>query len=1844
MRPYLPDADTAGVIALQVLWEDGDRVFYRAARDEPSAERRNVMVVLPATENGTSASPDRLAHEYALKDHLDAPWAVRPLDLLRDRGRTMLVLDDPGASPLHRILDAPMDLSRFLPLATALAAALRGLHERGLIHKDINPANVLVSQSYDQVWLTGFGVTSRLPRERQEPAPPEFIAGTLPYMAPEQTGRMNRSIDSRTDLYALGVTFYQMLTGMLPFTATDPMAWVHCHIARTPAPPRERLGTIPVPVSHIVMKLLAKTAEERYQTAAGLEHDLQQCQDRWDRDGRLDEFPLALHDVPDRLLIPEKLYGRTRDVTALLSSFQRVAATGTPELVLISGYSGIGKSSVVNELHKVLVPLRGLFASGKFDQYKRDIPYATLAHAFQTLVRQILGKSEAELRHWRDALHEALGRNGLLMVDLIPQLQLVIGEQAPVPELSPQDAQRRFQRVLRQFIGVFARPEHPLALFLDDLQWLDAATIDFLEDLLAQQDTRHLLLIGAYRDNEVNFSHPLMRSLETIRQSCTAVLDIVLAPLNHVDLKQLIVESLHCDANRTSPLVQLVHEKTAGNPFFIIQFLHALADEALLIFDHREARWVWDLDRIHAKGYTENVVDLMVIKLNRLPAETQTVLRQLACLGPSADLALLATVCQTSQETLLEDLWEAVRSGLVQQSENTCEFEHDRVQEAAYSQIAEQERAETHLQIGRLLVAYTAQDKREEVIFEIVSHFNRSILLITSRNERRQLAEFNLIAGKRAKNAIAYSSALTHFTVGRALLADECWTQQYPLAFELEFHLAECKFLTGDSAGAEERLASLSSSAANLVDLAAVTCLRAELYQVLGRPDRAVAVCLDYLRRVGVEWSPHPTAEDVRLEYERIWQQIGSRTIEDLIDLPLMNDAATRATMDVLTKVMPSTQCTDDKLLCLIITRMVNLSLATGNCNASCCGYVWFGLILSSYFDHYPAARRFGRLSLDLVERRGLDAFKARVYEAYGIFVSPWAEHVRSGRPFVQRAFSEANKIGDLTYASYCCNNFVTISLASGEPLGEVDREAREGIDFAQKADFGLVVDIIRGQLCLIRTLRGRTANFNSFDDAELDERKFEQHLEADPNLAIAACWYWIRKLQARVFAQDYLSALEAAAKAQPLLWTSPAFFEQAEYHFYVALAQAGSMDADAFGSDQRSAHLEALTAHCRQIRAWADHCPENFENRSALVGAELARLKGSDTDAGRLYDQAIRSARANGFVHNEALACELAGRFYMARGFEDIGQMYLLRARNGYLRWGADGKVRQLEMLHPRVAAANLNGWTRTTASADQQLDVATIVKASQALSSEMLLPRLIERLMTIALQSAGADRGLLILLHQNDFRIEAEARTDADGIVHHSSPGTGLQMPESMIRYVIRTQESVILEDAAKQNLFSEDPYLSLQRVRSVLCLPIVRQGVLGGLLYLENKLASHVFAPDRATLIELLASQAAISLENTRLYSDLQEREARVRRLVDSNIIGIFIWDLEGPITDANEAFLRLAGRDRHALEAGEINWRDMTPAEWAAVDDERLAELKTTGVTQTYEKEIFAKNGSRVPVLVGGAIFNGTRDEGVTFVVDLTDRNRAETSARESEHRYHEIQLQLAHANRVETLGHLSASIAHELNQPLSGAVTSAETALLWLTGECPNLPEAQEALTRVIRDGNRASQVFHRIRSLIKRAPTQKDDLDINEVTLEIVGLTHGEAAKDRVEVRTQLQEGLPLIRADRVQLQQVILNLVMNALDAIGSLDCRRRDILISTANTDAGDIRVSVQDWGPGVDQTIIDRMFDAFFTTKPNGLGMGLSICRSIVEAHGGKLWATSGSPCGAIIQFTIPAIEDG
>jgi len=1817
---------------LDTLHTDGEFVLYRGcARRGTSSHLASVLVVMLSSDHPRPDSARMMEHEYSLRAELDPAWAVRPVDLTQDEGRTVLLLEDPGGEPLDELVGTPMELGLFLRLAVSLSTAVRELHGRGLIHKDLKPANVMIEPSTGQVWLMGFGIASRLPRERPSAEPPEFMAGTLPYMAPEQTGRMNRSIDSRSDLYALGVTLYEMLTGTLPFTASDPMEWVHCHIAKQPLPPAERQKDVPLSVSAIITKLLAKTAEERYQTAAGLERDLRHCLAQWEAQRRINEFRLGEHDRPDWLLIPEKLYGRMREVETLLVSFERVVKSGTPELVLISGYSGIGKSSLVNELHKVLVPPRGLFASGKFDQYKRDIPYATLAQAFQSLVRRLLSKSEAELGNWREAFREALGPNGRLIVDLVPEVKLIIGDQPPVPELPPQQAQGRFQLVFRRFIGVFARPEHPLALFLDDLQWLDAATLDLLEDLLTRSDLQHLMLIGAYRDNEVDATHPLARKLEAIKKAGAKIEQITLGPLASEHLAQLIADALRCEPELAGPLAQLVHEKTGGNPFFALQFMSALAEEELLTFDHDAARWSWDLNSIHAKGYTANVVDLMVGKLNRLPVETQQALQQLACLGNVAEIAMLCIARGTSAKAVHADLCEAVRHELIVRLAGSYTFVHDRVQEAAYSLIPEELRAAAHLRIGRLLAAHTPPDKREETIFEIVNQLNRGAMLMTSPQEKIQLAELNLIAGRRAKTSTAYRSALNYFSTGIGLLGDDLWESQHELAYRLNFEQAECEFLSRNFDEALRLFDALLTHARTRLEKANIHRVVVDIHTANVEIEQAIARGLGALRLFGIDIPRHPSRKEVTREYDAIWKNLDGRPIEDLINLPLMTDPEVEAALGILVILFAPAIGDDRNLFLLCSCHMVNMTIRYGNCDASVMAYGCLGMDLGPFFGDYRRGFQFGRLGYDLMAKRHLVAYKAKIELIIGAYISVWNEPRTRAIEHLYSAIQAAVAAGDLNVASYACDHLVSHKLAAGEPLNKVYAESEALLDFTRKAKFDPASQIIVRSRRFIQAMRGFTADLSTWSSSDFDEDDYERFMERYGWTSIV-CGYHIMKLQARVISGDYQAAITARARATPLLWSNVSMIQEAEYHFYGALASAGYYEK--VSAEERSRVVTALQAHHEQLELWAQTCPENFQNRTTLVSAERARIEGHDVDAMRLYEQAIHSARANGFVHDEALANEVAARFYAAHGLEQIAHLYLRNARRCYLRWGADGKVRQLDESNPHLREEQpVAGPRSTIGTSIERLELATVLKISQAVSSEIVLENLIDALLRTAIEHAGAERGLLILPQGAELRIQAEATTGGSSITVglRDAPISSAELPEPVIQYAARTQESVILDDASARGSFSNDEYIRRVHARSILCLPLVKQGRLIAVLYLENNLAANVFTPARIAVLNVLTSAAAISLENSRLYRELQEREAKIRRLVDAKVVGVLISNLEGQIIEANDAFLDMVGYSRDDLTSRLLRWTELTPPEWQAASQRAVAQLRATGIADLFEKEYVRKDGSRVPVLVAAALVGDT-GEVVAFVLNLTERKRAE----QERERLRQAQANLAYMSRITTVGELAASLAHEIKQPMAAAVLNAKTCVRWLQRTVPDVTEACQAASRVVTNTTRAAEIIDRVRSLYRRGTPQRELVDINEIIREMIALSHDAANRNSIAIRTELATSLPKVMADRVQVQQVLLNLMLNGIEAMKDTG---GDLTLTCKGTEDSQLLISVSDSGIGLPAEESERIFEAFFTTKPQGTGMGLSISRTIVESHGGRLWATANKGRGATFHFTLP-----
>ena len=1663
-----------------------------------------ILLVVPDLEGPKSSK--RLEHELALQAELEADWAAQPVALTRYEERTALALKDPGGEPLERLIGPPLDATRFLQIAIALVEAVRRAHEQGLIHRDIKPANILFDPVGCKAWLTGFGIASRLAREHQLPEPPDVIAGTLAYMAPEQTGRMNRATDSRSDLYALGVTFYELLTGTLPFTATDPIELIHCHIAREPAPP----SRVPEQISSIVMKLLAKAAEDRYQTAAGLEVDLRTCLAAQEKTGRIEPFQLAGRDAPDRLLVPERLYGRDSQVSSLLESFDKVATSGQTHLVLVSGYSGIGKSSVVNELHKVIVLPRGIFISGKFDQRSRDIPYSTVAEAFQALIRQILNGNESDIARWRDTVLEAVGTNGRLLTDLMPELGRLIGPQPDVPDLAPLDAQLRFQAVFQRFVSVFARPEHPLLIFIDDLQWLDPATLAFIEQLATHPEIGHLLLIGAYRDNAVGSDHTLLRMVSAVRQAGTPVEEIALGPISLADVSQLVADTLRCLPTRARRLAGLIYRKTGGNPFFAVQFLTNLAEEGLISLDAKTREWTWDLEGIDAKGFTDNLVDLMLERLKRLPSSAQDTLKSLACLGSNSDIPTLELVIGVAKAEINESLRVAVQSGIIVSRGDHYRFLHDRVQEAAYALIPDDLRPAFHFQVGQRLLMDLNDEEVAEKIFDIVNQLNLGILAATDPIEKARVARLNLQAGLRAKTSTAYASACNYFAFGFTTLGNQGWEESYDLALKLLLERAECELSRGNLARSGELIELLLAKAQTKVDRTEGYRLRVTLQLLHGDMAMAVGTALECVKLFDMTFPECPTAEDVRKEYDDLQRRRGSRSIESLIDLPLMEDPEIRALCSVLLTLGQSSYFVDQHLYGFFAIRMINLSIDFGHSSSCIIGYGGLGIILGPTFGRFEDGERFTRVAVAVTERHGFVAHQPAAYLLQQM-ASLWTSTIDEALACLDSADKIARETGEVVFACISAEHRVTNLVARGETLDVVWPASINSLSFVRKKGYAHIIDILLAIQHFVAMLRGDTSNESLVSDEATLLRT---------GLPVVQCFYWILQLQLRYLMGDIAGAVEAAEKAKPALWSARCHIQTGTFRFYHALALMRVMRS---ASTPASGGLpQDLEDSLASLRALASSAPHTYAHKLDLVAAELVSMEGRDLEAMRLYEQAVRSALDKGFIQEAALGAELAADFFARRGFDRIAQSYRREARDDYRRWGALAKVALLDLRHPEVAPPVTQGHLPTVEASLEHLDLATVIRMSQAVAGELLLDRLIETLMTIAIEHAGADRGLLVLPRDDYLRVQAEAKSAAETVnvklIGEDTPPP--ELPTSILAQVRRTQQPVILDDARTQTEFSADKYLRFNRARSVLCLPLVKQGDLIGILYLENSLASHVFTTSRIAVLKLLSSQIAISLENARLYAHL---------------------------------------------------------------------------------------------------------------VSENRERQKAEEALREA-------QADLTRVTRLTTVGELVASIAHEINQPLTAVAVQGRTGLNWLNRETPNLEEARKALELIDRDVRRAGDVIRSLRAMVTKTGPKRAWFDINDVVREVLALARTEIHKHDVRVFTDLSAEVPPVHGDRVQLMQVMLNLIMNGIEAMSATE-GPRNMTIQSGSSPDGEVQITVTDTGVGVDAAAAERVFDSFFTTKATGMGMGLSICRSIIGAHRGRVWLKPNEPRGAIFQFALP-----
>ncbi|WP_437850572.1 AAA family ATPase [Sorangium sp. So ce363] len=1592
--------ESSHYLVLEVLHTGADTILYRARR---AKDGRPAVLKVLRRDHASPRALGRLRHEHEVARALDAPVIVKTHAIEAFGDQVALVLEDFGGRSLDRLLDGPMPLDRFFPLALRLAAALVELHRHHVIHKDIKPQNLLCNPDTGEVKITDLGIACISLRELQRPSHGGLIEGTLAYMAPEQTGRMNRSTDERTDLYSLGVTFYEMLTGTLPFQASDPVEWVYCHIALTPPPPHAIVPSIPPAVSAIVLKLLSKASEERYQSALGLCHDLEQCSAQLEATGTIQAFPLGQRDLSDRFQVPQRLYGREREIEALLAAFERVVAQGRPELVLVSGYSGIGKSSLVAELHRPIVRERGFFLSGKFEQLKRDVPYLPFLQAFRELLQEILCVGEEELERWRQRLREALGQNGRLLADMLPEIALLLGPQPPVPELPPAEAQGRLHATLQRFVAMCAPKEHPVALFLDDLQWADAGSLQLLEQLATYADAAHLLLIGAYRDNEVGPAHPLSLTLAEARKRGAVVSELVLEPLSAADVGALVAETVHAAAAQVEPLARLVYEKTGGNPFFVLQFLLELHQEGLIAFDGERGGWRWDVAAIRDKGFTDNIVELMAGKLQRLSAPTRGALKLAACLGSSVDLDALALVASRPAAELREALAEAVREGQLLCRGDAYRFLHDRVQQAAYSLIPAGQLAEMHLRIGGLLLKGRSPEEREDSLFDIIGHLNRGAALIHSQAERDELAALNLRAGRKAKGAAGFQSAAALFAAGLALLAPDRWETQYDLAYNLSLERAHAAYATGRFEEAERLLGELMDRARTKLDRAAVVELEVALNVTRGQCARAVEIGLSCLRAWNIELSLPITDAQVEEETEAVWEILGDRPIEGLLDLPSMAHPEIKIATSVLRGVAIAAFFVDQNLHYLLVVHMVKLSLRHGNAEDSAHAYTAFAKVLGPRFGRYKEAYLFGKLAYDLADRSPSIAAKSAVFSLFGDLVVYWTRHYRETFFYRRLGFNAAVECGDWNSACYSCLFGPVFPLLCGEPLEDVLHEAEDRLGFVRKAGYELVHDVLLSVPHMVQMLRGRPAHFSMLDGSELGQEAFEARL---PPGNLRGFYYGL-KAQA-LFVLGFPEEA-CAATARVIVdedWKTLTHVLIAESFHYRALALAA-----ACGEASPLKELPGGLLDCeRQLAAWARNCPDNFLHKHALVCAEIARLRGQEGEAIRRYERAISSARENGFVQHEAIACELAAAFYRGRGLATPAAAYLQEARAAYFRWGAHAKVEQLDQRYPHLIERKPIAPTVTFAVRAEQFDVLSIVKASQSISGELKLPRLLETLLRIVVEHAGAGEGVALLVRE-DRLSTAAAIAASGGEARVLDTGEAAALPHSILNYVRRTHERVLLDDAAGKHPFFEDEYFTRKRPRSVLCLPIVRQARLLGLLYLENGLVAGAFTQGRLTVLELLASQSAISLENAMLYADIEQENAERRRaerdlqanqktlraIVDNSAAAIYLKDRAGRHLLVNRKVSSLLGMPMHEI-LGKTN-ADLLPAAVAEVIDEHDRKVLETGAPMEWEETVALDDGPHTFLAIKFPLGEGVAPGALCGIAtDITERKRAEQAER------------------------------------------------------------------------------------------------------------------------------------------------------------------------------------------------------------------------------------------------------
>ena len=1569
----------------------------------------------------------RFTYERDVLNCLSIPGVPQSYGVERYRGSYSLIMESiSGLCIAERSFIKDCDLGNALTICSKIAGILAGLHANNIVHQGIKPESIFYDPESDEVWLSDFDNASFTNQIKHKIHQQDMTAGTLLYMSPEQTGRLNRSVDFRSDFYSLGATLYELLTGVPPFAGTDSLEIIHGHLARLPIPPCEVSTLIPEPVSALVMKLLAKAPEDRYQSAWGLKHDLDECLNQLNIKGAIAYFPLGSQDVSDRLNISQKLYGREQERELLLKYFENIS-DGTARMIMVSGYSGIGKTSLVQEIHKPLIARTGYYIRGKYDRLHCDIPYSGFVQAFQDLVDQILSESEKGLHFWKDRLLSALGPNIQAIIDVIPDMQLITGPQPPLIELGADEAQNRFNRVFINFMRVFCQKEHPLVIFLDDLQWVDGATLKLIELIMGMGELHHFLLIGAYRKNEVDRSHPLMTTLDTVVKGGSILRYIEVSPLSSDSVANMIADMLHKKNEDVVELAELITFKTGGNPFFVSHFLTTLHQDHLLTFDPEAKSWTWDLPVIKTLTITDNVIDLLIQRFHHLSIETRSILQMAACIGSRFDLQMLCLITGLSAAVIRRNLVPAIEQDLLiaikgvriresrlggEEEPEAFRFQHDRVQQAAYTLIPPDQRKLIHIQIGQALLENFDDAKRGEDIFDILIHLNFATELITDPAERLKLATLNLMAGKKAKSSVAFEPALNYIKAGMALLPDDAWHTCYELSLRLHLDCLETMRLTGNMDEMGALFESVKRHARVPLDAVGAYESRIKGFMAQDRLREALITAREILNLLGVDIPNRARKSESRQVLMDTLSTLAGKEIETLVELPEMTDPFQLAVMKILVTMISVIYIGRPDLYSHLLCKQVQASIRYGNAPGSVFLYAAFGSLLCRLGNDIEAGYRFGAVALALAEKRNTLEHKGQAIHAVSGYLNHWRAPLRETVDLALQGYRSAIDVGDFEFASYNIYCYCKHAFFCGKPLESVEREMVEYSHVVKKLRQETSLRFLKTFHQTVLNLMGRSPNPCIFSDGE--ETLLLMYQQANNNLGIFYLYFC--KLLLNYLFENYEKAIyyaDLAERADASQYGGPLAVPLTV--FYGTLARLALYRKAT--PVQQEQLLKKASAARQEMSEWVRHAPDNYRPKFHLMEAERFSIKGDDEKAIDHYQQAIEAAREQQFIHDEALANELAASYWQRKGRPAFAEAFLRRAHTCYTLWGCYAKAVQMEKKLkelPGNRVLELGEWQSQDHSTfapshglfESELNMATVMKASQAIHGEIDLEKLLTSLMHFTVENSGAERGSLILCGEGDLTIAAqyEAGPDDVHILTNVPVEKAKDVSPAIVHYVARTKEFLVVDDATRDDRFSNDPYIVSCKTRSLFCCPIIHKQRLVSILYLESRLIPGLFSSIRLEIIRMLTSQMAVSIENAHLYDWLKKAEEKYRRIFENAVEGIYQTTIEGQIISANPTMAKILGYDSPEDLISQITDIGSQVYVSSETREHFLTLIRKEKIVSGFEVQFYRKDGSAIWVSLHARLLEG-RDGNLLSIEgifsDITSRKQATEALRESE---------------------------------------------------------------------------------------------------------------------------------------------------------------------------------------------------------------------------------------------------